>query len=115
MSKRATVFHYDKLYKENYWFCLGWNVLAFQKYVEEEWDYVPVCDGDGLTINIKDGARTVQIIWTRRKGDYATLAHECTHAAKTLLTRRGIDIAEGDSEALCYYVEYLMNVALERF
>ena len=52
--------------------------------------------------------------WGRRQEDYATLAHECVHAANRVLCASGVPLGgAGTDEPHAYYVGWLMRACLE--
>jgi len=104
------------MWKENYYFFIGWPPKEFEKYFWEKWGHrvdVSRADGKCLEIHHDNGAR-IQAIWTRdRRGRklQRTLAHECIHAAYHTLDARGVKLCVDNHEALNYLVELLIGKA----
>lgn len=60
---------------------------------------------DGMLITrVNDPDR---VVWLRR-WSIPCLVHEAVHAAKSMLTQKGVD----DEESLCYLVEHIVHTAL---
>ena len=114
-NKIKPAWYYCELYKMNFYFFIGWNAGKYAEYVLKNYNYelnnISSCDGNCLSIDIGSGHG--KVICTRDKRSISTLAHECLHASIDTLTMRGIDIRDSNGETLAYYMEFLMEKALE--
>lgn len=117
-KKKLPSFYYDELYKQNFYFHLGWNEKEFFDYASENYgrngDSLDFTDGLCLSIENKDiGARGV-VVWIRKKNDIPSLVHEATHAALFTLGERGFNLTFSESdETLPYLIEHIVRKALQ--
>lgn len=116
-SKMQPGWIYDDVYGMNFYFHIGWSIEDMDHYSrhtyghETDWQ-----DSDGrcLRVVFQENGAIGNVIWIRKSDDYATLAHECVHAARNTFDDRNIDIRDSDTETFAYYVEFLMNAALNK-
>jgi len=52
--------------------------------------------------------------WRGTPRDYSVLAHECLHAVRWFLKRRGIDLSGKTEETYCYFLDSLVRRCAER-
>lgn len=107
--------YYNEMYKENFYFCIGWKPSDFEKYILKNYNYEIDCAlCDGKTIEWTSDKGSGQIIWVRYKAGikyYSTLCHELIHASFHILDRRGVRLTADNHEPLNYLVELLMRKA----
>lgn len=110
-------FYWCEMWKENYYFFIGWTPEELSNYFNERWGrHVDASQSDGKCVEIclDDGTR-VQCIWTRDESGpklHSTLSHECIHAAYHTLDARGVKLDADNHEALTYLVELLIKKAI---
>lgn len=109
--------YYNDTWKMNYHFFIGWKQIDFKKYIIKHFDKNFEME-DGVcgmmrrlyTNRYFDGC----LIWTKRKKDYGTLAHECLHATNRTLERAGWCPELDNDEPQTYLMTILINKALRR-
>lgn len=106
------------IYKREVLVFLDWVEADFVKYVKKhlyegfylEKDY----DGLHTLIYLEN---IVTILWIR-KGlpkvrRFSTIAHECLHAAVSILSYAGVPINADNDESMCYYQGFLIEEILK--
>lgn len=110
---KPTHYHCD-FWKQSFWFCIGWSPEDVTAYLKKNYNHNPDLSqkaGTLFEVPQKSGA-IVYLIWTRKK-HAGLVAHECVHAANTLLLSRGWKPELDNDEPQAYLVEALVSHALE--
>lgn len=114
--------YYNRTYRENFWFFLGWEPEKAEKYLQEFTKDTSSLNlgavaGKCLEWSGNKGGRFIAV-WVRytprSRSFYPTLAHECIHAAGMCLSHRGIQPSFHNDEPVAYLAEDLMRFALEK-
>ena len=99
---------YCEVYKQNFYYCLGWSATSVSayllKYFKYEWK-----DEHRLGSCIHNADITV--LWTYKRNDAAALAHEAVHAANFTLGQAGLIPSYENDEAQAYLVEAIVRNA----
>ena len=107
-------FYYNELFKMNYYFCLGWDAVVFNKYLKKNFNHETDCSGKaGKSLLVEADQGRIIIIWVRSVKDLSVIAHECVHAAYWTLNAIGIDARNDDAETLSYVVENLFSKCIK--
>lgn len=102
-----------KVYKVNYFFCIGWSGVDLSEYMLKKWDHRYNPSGkDGACFHCEDDHGDSIIIWTRKKTDYPCMAHECCHAVNMVFDKKGLKFGLDNDECQTYMVECLMREAI---
>lgn len=103
---------YDEVYRQNYYFCIGWRIDDFNKY----WKFAdPHPLKDGYCCQLTEDRGSGIIIWVRkmpRPKMMGALSHEVVHAALQCLESRSFVLDYNNQEPLTYLVEAIMRKAL---
>jgi len=113
MNKKHTPKHlYCQIFRENFYISYGISVKKFE-------DSIKRIIGNGYTADIDkhnlgkfivfETKKTRIIwIWTKEK-DIGAISHECLHAIRYCLQRKGIDLNAETEEIYCYMLEWMMD------
>ena len=117
MKEKKPGFYFCDLWRMNYYFFVGWTFEDFCAYVDQNYSYKvdpkPEPVGKMLMLELPTG-KTIVCIWTEKKSDYPSLAHECLHAANRTLVRAGVYADFYNDEAQAYLMTNLIRKALGR-
>lgn len=110
--------YFDKMWKCNFYFCLGWPEKAFVSWMEKTFKHTPenIEGASGKCYSCKKRGGQIIVLWTRRRAGvkfYATLAHESVHAANFCLYERGVEVHYDNDEPLAYLVDTIFSEALD--
>ena len=111
------IFYYNDTWKMNYHFFIGWDRIKFKNYIIKHFDKdFDVSSGacGQMSKLWKNGNLDGIIIWTKKKSDYGTLAHECLHATNRTLEYAGWYPELNNDEPQTYLMTILINKALRR-
>ena len=112
-KKLNVISYYDKCWKYEFFFCLGWPIDVFEKYMLDKHNARAANGVGGLGMCFRFDER-YSIIWTRDKNNSSTLAHECIHAATHCLEMSGMPPTDSNNdEALAYVVTCAMREAMQ--
>lgn len=106
--------YYNRTYKSDYMFFIGWPEKQFQKYCLEVFKVrAKTAQNGGLVFEVFDSFGNPYIImWIRDKKDVSYISHECNHAAAITLNRVGVKASFDNDEAFCYLSQDIMEFAL---
>lgn len=87
MSKKLPRHYYNDFFQVNYYFYIGWKPEDFIGHIKKQFDYQTEIAPStlGKCLDYSDSSTSVVSIWIRNRTDYASLAHECVHAANATL------------------------------
>ena len=102
-------FYYDEVFKENYWFFIGWSRESFKSYCADEFGLDIDTNCNGKCMELQNGKKSMQIIWTAIKNRPDLVAHECFHAVQHTLENRDISL---NGETAAYLLECLVRKSL---
>lgn len=109
--------YWCELWRENYYFFLGWPPKEFEDYIYKNLGHTIECGrSNGKCMELIGAETTGQYIWVRPKSGinlHTTLIHECIHAAMNTLYRRGIYFTLDNQEPLTYLVELIFRKAMD--
>lgn len=114
--------YYDKFWRQNFYFFLGWEESYFNGYLNKFYNITYNINGiDGLccqVINDEQG-KDIICIWTKNKPtnpeSISVLAHECLHAVNRCLDDRKYKLDLNNDEAQAYFLTAILRNALESF
>jgi hypothetical protein len=115
-SFRAPKYFYDEVWKQNFWYFIGWPEEKFKNYLKDYFNTdhdLRSCDG--VCIALQGQAESVIAIWTRPKSGarfYEVLSHESFHAAGMTLADRGHIFTYDNDEAMAYLLGAIVRNAL---
>jgi len=112
-KKRKPVSYYDKCWKYEFFFFLGWPTRQFEEYMLKHFNARPQVPIDGRAMCFRFEDR-FSLIWTQKKNEPSSLAHECIHAATHCLEISGMPPTDSSNdEALAYLVTCAMREAMQ--
>lgn len=109
-------YYFCEVWQMDFHFFLGWPWAEFRKHVltkfhREIEDSYPC----GKAVQIDDPKqRAAMLIWTRKKNDYSTLAHEALHVTNWTLRRAGVQADFYNDEPQAYLMANVIRKALRK-
>lgn len=99
---------------------LGWTPEEAAGYLNDNYKVASIAFDDkyGMAVDFMIGPRTGAIIIfvstaAKKEKFYATLTHECIHAANMVFARADLRISTSDDEILAHYAGKLVEEALK--
>ena len=111
------IHYYCELYRTQFVFLIGWPADALRGFLAERYGAHPdrhVENFAGITMrHVHEGAEEL-LVWAADAEDFATVAHECLHAANRCLAACGVETTNTNDEALAYLMTLLIKKAAEK-
>lgn len=118
MKKPLPKFWYCDVWKENFWFFIGWKKEDFISWIKKHSGH-DIYIGEqaaGHTSWVSDSKGSRVCIWIKKKGGvqfHEILAHEAVHAANFVLGPRGAKLDFENDEMQAYLVGAIVRKAMQ--
>lgn len=120
------VFVFDEVHEHNFWISINMPLSDLEKWIRKhyklpDFQFEPWChDAEGLCFDVGNEKTGQGGTWIWMKGRrpkdphwISVAAHECVHAAKSMMHRRGFDLGHHADEPMAYLVGFLLKKLLK--